>query len=79
MNTDIYFLSKQLAKAIAEKYGEGDVLSQGIIDAIDYGNSSGEILMKVRFFLREFVKNSNDAELVQAAKAIIDDISLLIK
>ncbi|WP_323644800.1 hypothetical protein [Pectobacterium versatile] len=81
MKNDIYSLSRELAESIKGKGEKSDFLSEEIISAINYGNSSGEILMKLRFLLNGIVNNQNEyeANVVVYAEKILNEISFLIK
>ncbi|RRO02044.1 MULTISPECIES: hypothetical protein [Pectobacterium] len=81
MKNDIYSLSRELAESIKGKGEKSDFLSEEIISAINYGNSSGEILMKLRFLLNGVVSNQNEyeANVVVYAEKILNEISFLIK
>ncbi|GKW26802.1 hypothetical protein PEC311524_43960 [Pectobacterium carotovorum subsp. carotovorum] len=81
MKNDIYSLSRELAESIKGKGEKSDFLSEEIISAINYGNSSGEILMKLRFLLNGIVSNQNEyeADVVVYAEKILNKISFLIK
>ncbi|MBA0187471.1 hypothetical protein [Pectobacterium odoriferum] len=81
MKNDIYSLSRELAESIKGKGEKSDFLSEEIISAINYGNSSGEILMKLRFLLNGIVSNQNEyeADVVVYAEKILNEISFLIK
>ncbi|MDC9821184.1 hypothetical protein ABRQ07_20365 [Pectobacterium polonicum] len=81
MKNDIYSLSRELAESIKGKGEKSDFLSEEIISAINYGNSSGEILMKLRFLLNGIVSNQNEyeADVVVYAEKILNKISFFIK
>ncbi|GKX44617.1 hypothetical protein SOASR015_36510 [Pectobacterium carotovorum subsp. carotovorum] len=81
MKNDIYSLSRELAESIKGKGEKSDFLSEEIISTINYGNSSGEILMKLRFLLNGIVSNQNEyeADVVVYAEKILNEISFLIK
>ncbi|MGY2798777.1 hypothetical protein ACVWV0_002953 [Ewingella americana] len=80
MRKDIYSKAKQLAILLRnESIGDSD-LAGDITDAIDYSATSGEMLMKLKYYLSQILSDRSkySSELISLASSIYSDVFLLI-
>jgi hypothetical protein len=75
---DIYSESRKLADALSN-YKE-DSISQEILDTINYSSTGTEIVMKLRFYLNELLRNNfyDDTEIAGLAKKILTEINQIM-
>lgn len=79
MKDDIYTASRKIS-IILKKKGFNEE-SENIIDAIEYSSTATEILMKIRFFLKEIDINKNNfsIEEIDLVKEILNEINNHLK
>ena len=75
---DIYEVSIKLAENL-NKFGY-QFISQEVLDAINYSSTGTEALMRIRFFLKEFLDNGVDINLLllERAKNLLNKINAII-
>ena len=80
MKKDIYSKAKKLVILLrSESIGDSE-LAGDITDAIDYSATSGEMLMKLKYYLSQILSDRSkySSELISLASSIYSDVLQLI-
>lgn len=80
MKNDIYFETKKLATILKNASISNKEIATELTDSIDYSATSGEALMKLKYYLGKLLSNKEkyNKEQISLASDIYNDIVKLI-